>query len=1015
MPDPRAESNTPPPGFGDWVTAHMPGVHYTPEHAWENMDAVSREGALVDLEGESGASGEAAGGFGEVSPIGPPSPFRDQAVQEVAADFASRGYLRHEGGWARKVGEHFYPVSSQAQATLEQATALRVALLERAEAARQQEAEDAPQRAQQAHQETIQARQAPAQSAAAAMGDFRVQWPRGPEGPPQLRGGLNPRTGRPDYRMAAPAYAQEEFQQRYGRELAAQQAPSQPERGLQPEAPSGMPSTGLEAFPLTAPGEEGEAGPSERPGVGGDTRDRRRGGGWGNAWGVGAAAGAVGGLVGAGIGGLALLTGVLGAGAGMALSPFGQSGQSVAHIGQEMADLMVQGIKFMGIIGAGAIGFALGLALPGPIGLGIGIAAGAIAAATADAFGAIGKAVTSIVGDIGNAFKDLVETGKQLAETVMGISYRTGQSAQTGARIAGIGQAFNLPPEEVQRTFGGWAQRPEFFRPRLEALEGRGAAGPGTGDIDPAQALRSMRAGYRRRGPMMGYKMLEAETGGPPSTQLLAMMNMPQGQFEASMKQAEGYERNAAAMERFQEVLEPVMGSLRVAAGALKMDVLQALLPLFTGAVHEFTNILNAARVPLQHWLVEQLPHYLSVFALGLIGFAEKAIDAYPKVIRLLEAFAHALEQAYTWVQQHLTFLHLPALPGSMGGPTGTGAGAGSGAPGTAGATGGSGGGMYPHDGGFGGTLIPAAMGLGGKAWGAFRKQSTGAQVVEGLGIALIANSVAKQPLARGAYQAAQWVVRNPAVRAAAPYVLPAIAGGVVGGYAGSYAQGIYDRDRTPAGEAKGMGMNALGILGGAAAGAGIGAGIGVVGGPLGIAGGAVTGAIIGGTAALVGEGVGALHGPTMAALHNQANVREQQQLARDKAHVVTTEDIYKQRGWWGKTGKNENGEDEYGSTGTPEQNRWARDEAIKQTQAAKVAAMPAPESRTPGQQAAHDFFENLKPIFQEAHLHALMEYGAATEKNQQQQTTLDGELISRALEPQLAQQMERRTEMGLA
>ncbi len=794
--------------------------------------------------------------------------------------------------------------------------------------------------------------------------------------------------------------------------------------------------------------EEAEGG---RRAAGGGGRQGWRG--W-STWGVGTMSGALGGLVGAGIGGATSLLGVGSAAAGLALSPFGQAGQGVAHIGQALSELLVTSIKTIGVGGAAVIGFALGGLLPGPIGMGIGIAAGVIATATADAFGAVGKALTDSLNGVVQAFQGLIQMGRKLSETVMGISYRTGQSPLVGAQLAGIEQAFQLPQGSMATTFGQWQNRPEIERPRLES---QGLIPRGNGDIDwIREGIPGIRAGFRRQPSEMQIPWLRAMTGQQPSTQLLAMMNMPQGQFEASMRQAEVYERNARAMQKFQEVLDPVIGGLQAAAGALKMDALQAFLPLITGALRGITNVLNAARAPWQHWLVDRLPHYLSIIGIGLLNFAEKAIDAYPKIITFLESFLHALEQAYTWIQQHFTFLHLPTLS-SLGGGGATGGTAsggigplraalgGSGTTGSAGGLGGSGGpGNAAAPGYFG---IPGftPMGMIHGAEHLFGELPTWAKAGIGLAVGLKAYHVGQNIYGRGGaayrggqavYRASRWAARGLRRRIAGPpgetegegdaaaeglgapeetggaswltsvpWLLPALATAVVGG-TGGYLLGrhflspLADRmNQGGAGSRVAQAGGTMGLFGTVAAGAGLGALAGSIFPGLGT----LAGTIIGGSAALLGAGYGMVKQPWAQEKASAASFHDLQTAARGYG-FISPEDIAKREGWW-KEGEGMSG-------ATSAQQRWAVQEAHKETQANLQPPQPA---RTPGQQAAHDQIEQWKQVFAEGNLRALMAYGAATREGQQQQIMQTRDVLSRALEIPLAQQIERRVELGLA
>jgi hypothetical protein len=776
-----------------------------------------------------------------------------------------------------------------------------------------------------------------------------------------------------------------------------------------------------------------------------------------------------------------------------------------------VTDLLVAGIKTVGVTGAAAIGFVIGGLLPGPIGMGIGIAAGAIASMVADSFGAVGKAVTGVLNGVTQSFEDLISTGKQLAETVMGIAYRTGQSPAAGAQLAGIGQAFGLPKGELAQDYGQWQNTPWIEQVRLGAM---GDAAPlrSNGDIDYASTLRAQRAGYQRRGPFMGQMYLQQELGHAPSTGMLAMMNMPQDRFDASMRQAEAYQRNAEAMRKFQEALDPAIGSLNVASGALKMDALQALLPLITGAVRGLTGIINSARVPLQHWLVEQLPHYLSIGAIAVADFAEKAIDAYPKVIKWLEDFAHALEAAYNWVATHLTFLHLPVLPGGIGGAAAAtggaqgaaqGAGGGTvpgGAGGAPGAGGGPGGGSAPGIGGIPG-LTPANAARW--AWDEFRKQPLGWQMGEGaVAGAWGANKLMGSPLLRGAWglgrrllgrgggvvpeaeegaeglsglgRAGGWLGRHYAsmrdanlgpvepwlqeqagrvgnwweqgtnefgLRSGVNYGERALqARNTYMGFEGAATPGAAEAGAAETGAQAGAaaGTTLLSMLGPALTGLEIGhmagegalnqksgwgtyglSAAGIAGGALaGLAFGGPVGALVGGGAAFLGELGTALYAPVAARHAGEAEFKARQDAAA-KAGFVSPEMVARRMGFWNeqvdKSGQLVAAPDAGLSKLSGAQQRYFVEEAHRETVKAEAALRPQAPARAPWQQAAHDDLEAFKQVMSEAHLRALMTYGAATKESSNVQVHLDGEKISRALEGPMAQQMEHRMELGLA
>lgn len=872
--------------------------------------------------------------------------YRERALQEVAADFESRGVVRREGAWMRKQGDHWYPVGEQLQATLEQAVYMRMAFL-------QQEEQALAEAARRIQQEA-------AQRAAESMGPgYRaVQW----QGAPQLRGDLRDAGGglRWDRRAAARADRQAEFQRRYQAELDRRR-----QQATTPEEP------------------ESEAEPPEQETPESESGGRtRRGWAWPSLRYKSAAQGAVASLIGVGLAGLQSVTTPMMAGAGVAMSPFGQAGQSTVGIGQAVLDLLLNGIKSMATIGSAALGAALAAALPGPLGIGLAMAAGLIAGQVANAFGAVGKAITSVIGDITRAFQDLINTGRQVAGSVMGLAYRTGQSPRAGAQAVGIEQSFGLPAGSMGQMFGQWQQRPEFLQARFAAM-GIPVGMQRNGDLDYPQTMAGLRGWYQQQSPLMRVPMLQAALGAPPSTEMLRMMNMPQREFAAGLDRARDFEQNAGALRRLYEVLDPVTQRFSVLATAIKLDVLTAFMPIMEAVIKGLEGLWANARPHLQDWLQEKLPHYLSIAGNALIDFAQGVLRALPSVLDFLRELGQGLATAYNGLKAFTDGLRqyfpgipaLPALPGSAGA---------------------AGGGSGAVPGGSGAERAGATVGRAG-AWAAEHPWLTAAAVLGGPTLVRGATGLAGRGLVAGARGLAGGaLLGSEAGMGIAGVVGPALVGTGVGLYAGGLAQ--------RAGGWGGAGISAAGILGGAAAGAGVGAGIGALGAGIGALPGAAIGAVVGAGSALVGEGLGALWGPQRQAARAAADARDQQRRAT-KAGYVSMETVAREQGWW---------DEEEGMAGqSSARQRWASQEAYRRTQVSRV-----PSSQP--YQGAINALERLRPTFDE---HKMKQ--AIKEAFAESEIKLDGQLtgslkvepaeMSRALEGYIALDQIRRVQLAVS
>lgn len=397
----------------------------------------------------------------------------------------------------------------------------------------------------------------------------------------------------------------------------------------------------------------------------------RRRGGWGGLGRNSFAQAALAGVVGAGIAGLQGALMPVNTAANMAASPFGGTGAAAVGIGQGLTDMVVHGIRTMGNAGAAALGAAFALALPGPIGIGIGIAVGAIAGEVANSFGIVGRTIAETLGNVGKAMHDLISVGRQLSNEIMGVAYRTGQGPRAGAQMVGLEQAFGLPQGSMAQMFGGWQQRPEFLLPRLQGFGIN--AGDGRGGVDYASMLTQMRGQYQSNSPMMRLPMLRAMLGGDPSTEMLAMMNMPSANFNQAMGNAGGFQRNAGTFAGMQERISPLLSTISMQGQAMRMDMLTAIMPLLEQALTGIVNLFNRVRPQLQEWLQERLPHYLSIIGRGLIDFAENLIKSWPSIVGFLKGLVESFASAYNWIRGVVPGLPaLPAWGGSSAGVAGS-------------------------------------------------------------------------------------------------------------------------------------------------------------------------------------------------------------------------------------------------------------------------------------------------------------------------------------------------------
>ncbi len=520
--------------------------------------------------------------------------FREEARESLVTDRQAAGdNVSYENGqWMEQTATGRWPVSQRRAANLERDVEMRAAILQQREA----------------------------QVEAAARARWQQQY--GPQyalrqtgGTPWVAGGFEEREGAMAWTMrrgAAPQLQQRAVRdyQRYlqeGRETRQREEQQEREEEQQP---------------ARAPG--------RRTGVGGAV---------------------LAGVVGVGIGAMQAAAMPAIAAAQLAAMPFGGAGQAAADIGRTLIELTVQGLKIAGIAAAGIIGYALA----GVLGAGISVAAAAITSSVAEAFGAIGRAVTDTIENIVRGFQDLVQTGTRLAETVMNISYVTGRSAESASRLVTGLQAMGVAPEETQRMFGGWQQRPEFQRMRFAGL------GMPYSE-DPGEMMGGMRQWYQRQPAMLQEPMLQALLpGAGPGTRRL--LNMPEETFEELARIAEEARPVSEGLATLYERLMPLHAGFQRLVDALKLDILTALLPVAQEVLQALIGTLEEGRVALGVWLVDVLPGHLSAVGLALVRFLRDLTEAGPEIKLWLLELVELLKYVGRGLRALLEDLGLPVPP----------------------------------------------------------------------------------------------------------------------------------------------------------------------------------------------------------------------------------------------------------------------------------------------------------------------------------------------------------------
>ena len=515
------------------------------------------------------------------------------------------------------------------------------------------------------------------------------------------------------------------------------------------------------------------------------------------------------------------------------LSAAGGTGQGVATIGNALVNAAARGVAIAttgavtlgaAVVGVLAAVISTGLAIFGAV-LGaailnvfvgaLALVAGTLGKAIGDVFGELGKAVVSSLQGVVQVLQDLTKTGREFGGGLLQMMGAGGMSARgAGASLlSGIG--LGMSPGQTAGMFGQWGMRPEFLGPRMSIL----GASP---EMGREQQLMAMQGGLAGVPDFLKYPMLNIATGGNAAAMLPGMM-LPPSVLAANARAREQVDPGGAAVQRFAQVVAPLLDRIAMVVAGMKLQILDRLAPLMEAGLNAILNLWTRHLGQIRS-LIDRLPEFVGMGLQFMLRLAAQLLDTFGKVYDWFKGsflpwfsgeFIPVLERFWGVLRKIGDFL---------GGLLGVGGGGG------AGASGGGGG-------GFGHAGAAGAHGAGGPV-----RNPDGSMNWTNAG-----NWVGRHPwLTAGAVLAGPQLARmalpwaGTALGTAAGATIGAgAAGAAIGWGAAGYASHQTNAWR-------GAGANVLGIGGAAAAVAGIGAIFGGIG--------AIPGAAIGAVVGLFAE-----------------------------------------------------------------------------------------------------------------------------------------------------------------
>jgi hypothetical protein len=347
-------------------------------------------------------------------------------------------------------------------------------------------------------------------------------------------------------------------------------------------------------------------------------------------------AGLGGALAGAAVGGAsALLSPIIGQVLQTATSPLGMSGGAVAQIGTNLMNVIGTSIQSAATIGGtvtgGIMGLILGSAVGGPVG---GMVAGFIGGELAGAFsklaGAVGEAASGALKGFVDILKDIVDVGTKVADTVMNISYSTGQSAGAVSGMVGALQAGGMQPDQIMQAFGGMGGNPALMQAKLGVFGANYTPdNPGEMEVQIHRSLEQMPAIMRESMLRMAF--------GAAGPGMLPMLMRPEDEIRSSAAMGQKYAATGDDMKAIQQHLEPQLQQLGLAFQQARVQLLTGLMPGITVALQTATSFLKAHSEEIVTFLTQTAPK-------AIMGFVTEAFT-------YLADHAAGLVEAFDWLK----------------------------------------------------------------------------------------------------------------------------------------------------------------------------------------------------------------------------------------------------------------------------------------------------------------------------------------------------------------------------
>lgn len=424
-------------------------------------------------------------------------------------------------------------------------------------------------------------------------------------------GGINPRTGRWDLRIAAePGDAQRLNARVFEKKMERQREEAEA------AAQEGQPEGG-------------------RPEAG---RPRRRG--WGAA--AATALGAQAAVIAAGA--TALVTPVLAQVMSAAVQPLGGAGQALQNVGMGLVNFVAQSIRSVSYMG----GALIGLALYQVLGPALATALGFLTAAGGQLLGNIGQLLGEAFQGLVGIFTDVNRVGRETADTIMNIAYNTGMAAEEATRLAMSLQAAGTPLQTINQLFGRWEARPEIMGPRLSVI-----------GVDYEQALRQgdlllqLHDRLAAMPDIMRVPMLRAALG-PGAETMLPQIMRPREEIEEAQRFAEHWGAGSEAMERMQQHVEATQARVDFLGRSLRLHLLEGFLPIMQRGLEMLLTLWDQNRDAVLRFITQTAPEAFLRGIVQVIDWVDAHLDEILQAGRdfcdIVVDIARSMETAARWL-----------------------------------------------------------------------------------------------------------------------------------------------------------------------------------------------------------------------------------------------------------------------------------------------------------------------------------------------------------------------------